>query len=243
MVIGQWPARRRTGSESRAGAIRRRRTPQEARAEIIEAARGFLATRGFADLTVGALMARTRIGRSAFYAYFKDVYELSEIFVHEVAERIDSSATIWWEHDGDPRSQVRAGLQRAIEFWQVNGRMIRALEQAATRDRRLRKIWLTDFALRPVARVAGGIRRQQAAGLIGPMDADEVSRALNRFNLSYLNDCFGTDRQRDTVKVLDTLERVWFGTLYGKPPEPRPQRTKRRRSGVPAGRPLKLKGE
>ena len=64
------------------------------------------------------------------------------------------------------------------------------------------------------------ILRDQAKGLIGPMDAREMSVALNRFNVTYLNDRFGNPRRKskdtDAATALATLERVWMGTLYGK---------------------------
>jgi hypothetical protein len=69
------------------------------------------------------------------------------------------------------------------------------------------------------------ILRDQAKGLIGPMDAREMSVALNRFNLTYLNDRFGNPRRKskpgDKERALEVLERVWTATLYGKVAEPK----------------------
>ena len=61
-------------------APRRRRTPEEAKFEIVQVARKFLSKQPFRELTVGKLMERTQIGRSAFYAYFTDVYDLARDF-------------------------------------------------------------------------------------------------------------------------------------------------------------------
>jgi AcrR family transcriptional regulator len=160
-------------------------------------------------------MQRTQIGRSAFYAYFKDIHDLAETFVYEIARGVEASGADWLNYEGDTIERVRSGLRNGAEFWRINGRMIRALTQASSRDKRLRRLWHTEVAMRPVTLVAEAILRDQAAGLIGPMDADEMSRALNRFNLMYLNDCFGSNRRSDVAKVVETLERVWLGTLYG----------------------------
>ena len=71
----------------------RRRTPDEARLEIIEVAREFLLKRPFHEMTVGRLMERTKTTRSAFYAHFKDVYDLAEVFVRELPRSIEAGST------------------------------------------------------------------------------------------------------------------------------------------------------
>ena len=203
-------------ADPRASRPRRRRTPEEAKREIIEVARAYLSKQRFRDLTVEKLMTGTRIGRSAFYAYFDDVYDLAEIFIHELAGQIESGASDWLDREGQPIERIRSALRNAVAFWEVNGRMIRALEEAAVQDERLQRIWRDKIALSPVHRVADAIRRDQVAGLIGPMDPHEMSVALNRFNMTYLNDSFGSGRRRNRDLVLATLERVWIGSLYGR---------------------------
>lgn len=208
---------------------RRRRTPEEAKFEIIQVAREFLAKRPFRELTVGKLMERTQIGRSAFYAYFKDVYDLAEIFIHELASNIESGGAEWIKGEGDMRQEIRTMLSNGISLWEDHGPMILSLEQAAALDKRLEAIWRDRIALGPVRWIAQIIRRDQAAGLIPPMDPLEMSIALNRFNMTYLNDRLGgAHTTRDRALVLDTLERVWVGTLYGETPDA-PKKSKRRK--------------
>ena len=203
---------------SQATASRRRRTPEEARREIIQVARQHISKHGFRNLTVDNLMRHTQIGRSAFYAYFKDVHDLAEIFIHELADQIESAGADWFARQGEPIERIRFGLRSAVGFWETNGRMIRALEATAMQDERLRRIWRDKVALGPIRLVAAAIQRDQAAGLIGPMDPYAMSVALNRFNLTYLNDCFGNERRRNKKTVLETLEHVWIGSLYGHLP-------------------------
>ncbi len=62
------------------------------------------------------------------------------IFVREVARGMEESVSIWLSREDD------ADLQGVIVFWRANGRMIQALEQAATHDRRLRRLWRSDRA-------------------------------------------------------------------------------------------------
>ena len=193
----------------------RRRTPEEAKSEIIAVARDLLKKHSFRDLTVDKLMQRTQIGRSAFYAYFDTVYDIAEIFIHELALKIESGSIEWFDKEGDTAERIRNSLSNAIDFWLANGAMIRALEEATALDSRLQKIWRDKISMIPIHRVADAIQRDQAAGLIVPLDAYEMSLALNRFNITYLNDAFGHERKKDPAVALETLKRVWFGTLYG----------------------------
>lgn len=163
-------------------------------------------------------MRATKIGRSAFYAYFKNVYDLAEVFIYEVAAEIERGGEDWYTDGRDPASQIHAGLLNAVKFWEKNGPMIRGLHEASLQDRRLARIWRDKIATRPVERIAEKIRQKQAAGQIDPFDAREMSIALNRFNLSYLNDRFGGGRPRNRKVILQTIERVWIRTLYGRLP-------------------------
>jgi len=199
---------------------RRRRTREEARQEIIDCARAYFSKRGFNDLTVEKLMRSTQIGQSAFYAYFRSIYELAAVFIHELSAHLDTVSAAWVDWEGDRVEGIRSGLAGAVAFWETNGRMIRALEEASWQDEQLRATWRDEIGMAPVRRVTEAILRDQAKGLIGPMDAREMSVALNRFNMTYLNDRFGNPRRKskdsDKAKALETLERVWLGTLYGK---------------------------
>ena len=51
---------------------------ERTRAAILNAALDFIWTHPFRDMTVNSLMARTGVGRSAFYQYFKDLHEVME---------------------------------------------------------------------------------------------------------------------------------------------------------------------
>ena len=202
-----------------------RRTPDEARAEIILVARDFLMRRPFHEMTVGRLMERTQTTRSAFYAHFKDVYDLAEVFVHELSQSIEDGSAQWIRGEGEPVEEIRKSLESGIALWEAEGPLIRALAQASLRDKRLERIWRDQMAGDFAARLAKIIRRDQSAGLIPPMDAAQMAEALIQFNIAYLNARFGSDTQSrpKRAEVLALLQRVWLGTLYGSAP-PRPGR-------------------
>jgi TetR/AcrR family transcriptional regulator, ethionamide resistance regulator len=194
---------------------RRRRPPEEARTEIIDVARVFLRKRPFRELTIEKLMAGTKIGRSAFYVYFKDIYDLFEVFVHEVTQEIDKAISEWIKHPGDHKDALRKGLEQAIAYWRPNAKLIRALQEASFQNETFYKIWTREFSNGPVQLVALAIERYQNIGVIRPLDPQEISVALNTFNLSYLNASFGGPAQRSPDEVLAVLMEVWFGVLYG----------------------------
>ena len=121
---------------------------------------------------------------------------------------------------------TRAG----VEFWQANGPMLRALEEASWADDKLRAAFRDEIGLRPTIVTTEVILRDQAKGLIEPLNAREMSVALNRLYLTYLNDRFGNPRRKakptDKETAIDVLSRVWTATLYGKVTSP-----KRKRAG------------
>jgi len=60
------------------------RKSDRTRTAILNAALEFLWTHPFRDMTVAELMSITGIGRSAFYQYFKDLYEPMETLLQGV---------------------------------------------------------------------------------------------------------------------------------------------------------------
>ena len=89
-------------------ARRRRRSPESAEREILEAAESFLAERPFRDLSVDEVMARTTLSRPSFYVYFRDRHHLLVRLVEGIGRELFDGANIWLAGDGDPRASLRA---------------------------------------------------------------------------------------------------------------------------------------
>ena len=205
------------------GSSKGRRTSEEVRQEIIDVARAYIAKNGFKDLTVDRLMQGTEITRSSFYVYFASIHELAAVFVHELSSKIETAIVAGWSTvEGDPIDRIRTMIRGGVEFWEANGPMIRALEEASWHDDKLRAAFRGEIGLRPTVLTTEAILRDQAKGWIGPMDAREMSVALNRFNLTYLNDRFGNPRRKskptDKETAIELLTRVWTAALYGEIP-------------------------
>jgi len=197
-----------------------RRSPEEARKEILEAAVAFLLRHPFRDLTVEGLMASTSIGRSAFYAYFADRFDLAETLLVDIRSEVAETARPWlYEPGDDPVAALHVSLEHMVEAWRRIGPLLRALTDGARLDAQLERIYRNVVAYNDRA-VADAIRRDQAAGWIGAaLDADETAVALNQLNLAYLYDRLGHPTRRDIAPIVETLQEIWRRTLY---PEARP---------------------
>jgi len=203
----------RKAVNARRAAATPRRSPEQARAEILKAGAAFLSKRPFRDLTVERLMASTSIGRSAFYAYFVDRFDLAEALLLQVRGELLELTRPWFDDPADSVGALRKSLARVAEVWQRRGPMMRAIGDASAQDARLERLFRNVVAFMDRA-VADAIRRDQAAGRIGALDADEVAIALNQLNVAYLNDRLGRRTRRDPAAVTRAIQRIWIRTLY-----------------------------
>jgi len=198
------------------GVPRRRHAPEQAREQITRAAVRFLSRRPFRDLTVGELMAATRLSRPAFYQYFRDLHELLESLLAGLVERVDAVANPWLAGVGQPQAALRESLRGLVEVCSENGPVLRAIAEAAPNDPRLERAWSTFMAHWDDV-VSARIEAQQAQGLVAPCDARALAHALNALDAALLIQAFGRRPRGDPEQVLETLHRVWAGSLYGRP--------------------------
>jgi TetR/AcrR family transcriptional regulator, ethionamide resistance regulator len=203
---------------------RRRRRPEEAERAILAAARAFLEERPFREMTVEGVMVRTGLSRPAFYAYFRDRYEVVTRLLEGIGGLL--FALDWrWLSGGEDEEEVRgvlvdalrAGSQTFVEY----GPVLRAIADAAGYDARVEQVYRYGLIERLVAAVAGRISRDMEAGL-SPADLEpvETARALVLMTERYLLDAFGRPERRpsreESEAVFATLEGIWVRTLYGR---------------------------
>lgn len=202
-------------TRSRGAGERKRRRPEEAAREILDAAEKFLRTRPFRDLQVWNLMDQTGLTRSAFYHYFVDRHELVVRLTERLARELAPMNEVWFEGGGDPLVNLRLGYEGVGEFWAQHGPVLRALADAATHDRKVEKAYRA-FVDHFARRTAERIRRDIAAGLIRELDADETARALILMSERYLSEHLGSRGARDWRPVVATLVTIWQRALYGQ---------------------------
>jgi AcrR family transcriptional regulator len=192
---------------------RRRRTPEAARREIIEAAERLLRERPFRELTVDEVMRRTGLSRPSFYVYFKDRHELVLRMVEHIGGEILKVANRWYESDGGAET-LREGLRGVAAVYDAHGPVLRALADAAVEDTSVEEAY-AELMHTFVAVTTEHIVGEVAAGRISPVhDAHETSKALVWMTERYLYHSLGSYGKVSLARVLETLTAVWSRTLY-----------------------------
>ena len=221
------------GGARQSGAERRSvLTPdqQNRLAEISEGARCFEGVsvgeeRPFREMTVEGVMARTGLSPPAFYAYFRDRYDLVTRMLEGIGGLLFAVDRRWLAAgDGGGREEAREvlvdTLRRGSETLVRHGPVLRAIADAASQDPRVEEVYRFGLIERLVGAVAARISRDVEAG-VSPdeLDPEETARALVLMTERYLLDAFGRPEGRPsrdkTAAVVGVLEKVWVRTLYG----------------------------
>lgn len=196
--------------------VRRRRAPQEAEAEIAEAARALLTERPVHEVTVRAIMERTTLSRKSFYVYFPDRYALLTRLLRPLQEQRDAILAPLYQADEPLLAAGSSALLGMAGFYAEHGRLLRALAHASEQDGHTRRAW--QGFLEPIIR--GHLRlveAEVAAGRITGIDPEPTTRALIAMNLQYFFDELVDRPDADLEAVSNTLTRIWARTLYGLP--------------------------
>jgi AcrR family transcriptional regulator len=196
-------------------AKRRRRSPQSAEREILDAAEALLRERPFRDLTVDDVMARTTLSRPSFYVYFRGRHELVVRLVEGIGGELYASAAPWLEDDGDPREGVRAALEAVTAVYVRHGLALGAIADAAEQDAEVEPIY-RGLVQRFIDANAKRIAEESARGNVAGLDSRETARALVLMSERYLTETLGRLPQEPVEQVVETLSTIWMRVLYGE---------------------------
>jgi AcrR family transcriptional regulator len=199
--------------EEGATARRRRRTPQAAQREIIEAAEGLLHERPFRELTVDEVMRRTGLSRPSFYVYFKDRHELVLKLVEHLEGELLAVANRWYASVGGGPEVLRQALDGVVAVYGAHGAVMRALADAAADDPDV-ELAYGALVQRFVDVTARHMETERRAGRVIELDASETAKALVWMTERYLYHAFGPIRRVAPARVIETLATVWTRTLY-----------------------------
>jgi AcrR family transcriptional regulator len=184
----------------------------------MDSAARFLWTHNFRDLTVAQLMGDTPLSRPAFYQYFRDLHDLIEKLLSEVAAVMHQIANPWINGEGEPVASLKVSLMGVVQTCVDHGPVFRAISEAAPLDERLEQTWSSFMGVWD-DQVEARIKAQQHDGLISKsLDARRIANALNSLDATLLVAEFGRRPQGDPKAVLETIHHVWVSTLYGQPP-------------------------
>jgi TetR/AcrR family transcriptional regulator, ethionamide resistance regulator len=200
---------------------RPRHDPKETEREIVMAAEQLLRERPFREITVEQIMLRTGLKRPAFYAHFRDRYELMLRVVQHIGGELFEMSDRWFGAGTDSEQGLRAALEGVAIVYEAHGPVLRALADAAPIDTRVENAYraLVDTF---IGATAGHISSEQAAGKIArDIDARETARALVWLAERYLSEAFGRRQRADPAQVEDpervvaALHHIWHAALYG----------------------------
>jgi TetR/AcrR family transcriptional regulator, ethionamide resistance regulator len=192
---------------------RRRRSPELAEREILDAAEAFLRERAFRELTVDEVMARTTLSRPSFYVYFRDRHQLILRLVDRIGAELFAMADRWLEGHQDPRADARAAIEGVAAVYAEHGPVLRAIADASCYDPEVEAIYRA-LVQRFIDATAKRIGEDLAAGQIEPLDAPETARALVWMNERYLTESLGRPSPEPLATVVETLWTIWVRALY-----------------------------
>lgn len=193
---------------------RRRRAPEEAEREILDAAERLIRERPLAELSVKSVMEGTTLTRNAFYAYFADVYDAVARVVERLRAEADDTMDAFVAADADPAPAGREALAAAARLYREHGELLRALATAAQHDPGAARAWGA-FIQRSEAAVTARVRDEVARGRIAGIDPEPTVRALVGMNRAcFFRELVGRP-EADIEAIVDTLHVVWIRTLYG----------------------------
>lgn len=202
---------------ARQSSRRRRRSPEEAQAEIIEAAEALLRERPFRELTVDEVMRRTQLSRPSFYVYFPDRHQLVLRVVQHIEGELFSMSDRWYRGSGDGAELVREALEGVVAVFERHGPVLKALADAATDDPAVERVY-GDLVRSFIDATAEHIVRQvQAGAMTGDVDPRQTATALILMNERYLSLTLGAHEPTTPPEVvIETLTGIWTRALYGR---------------------------
>lgn len=207
-------------------AKRRRRAPDIAESEILEAAERLLRRVPFRKLTIGGLMATTGLRRPSFYQYFDDLYQvlarlaqrhvkIVSQYTERYAERILNMSDVAIASEEGAATRRGQWLE-LCKAYRRNRHFHRLLIRSSALDPEVRRIYRS-YVGEMAQQIADLIRRLQGRGIATSLDPDETGLALHLMTEAYMFEKIDGPAS-DVEKVANTIERIWEKVVYGELP-------------------------
>lgn len=195
---------------------KRRQLREETREQILRAARELLEELPYRELGIDAIMARTGHSRTVFYRHFDDLPSMVLALMAQTSGELVELSEAWEQTDRVGPDEAHDRLARFVDFYVRNGRVVRAVTEAAHHDEVVQQAHasLVQHFMDVTTRA---VEDRQRRGELEPVDAPEVARALVWMLNGYLNDRLGGPEQPDPERVLNAVWTVWTRTLFPRP--------------------------
>jgi AcrR family transcriptional regulator len=195
-----------------ASARRRRRSPEAAEREILDAAERLFKTRPPHEVTVRAVMAETTLSRNSFYVYFRDRYDLIGRLVLRLRADADAALDLFAKREGDSASAGRDALVAIARLYGENAPILRELQDAARSNPSAAQAW-DEFTRRAYDRVMAPLMEEIRSGREGDSDPETLVRALLTMTRACFLEHAGRD-EADLDRLVDALARIWQRALF-----------------------------
>jgi AcrR family transcriptional regulator len=194
---------------------RRRRKPEAAESEILNAAESFLREFPLRDMTVDDVMSRTGLSRPSFYEYFRDRNQLVIKLVERLHTRNLALSETWLASE-QPVEDIRRSFRVFAEIFATEGHVLRALVEAANTNPEVEANY-RDSMQTAIDKAAQRIRDDIARGLtnLEGIAPEDLASALVLMNQAFFIEKLGRRPQADPKVVADTLASIWIRLLYG----------------------------
>jgi AcrR family transcriptional regulator len=200
-----------TRPSSSATRSRRRQTPEETRAVILDSAERLLRERPFRDLSVDEVMKPTGYRRTVFYRHFAGLPDLVLAVLTRVLPGLAEANDAFRELASSEISQetVRGLIRGVVEHWERHGPLMHAMRDAGVYDSEIDAL-IESTPERFNGELGESIAAHQAAGWAVGAEPVQLAAALTSMNQRYLLHCFGGPRPRATVdEATDALTTIW----------------------------------
>ena len=177
------------------------------RARLVAAAREVFEERGFSDTTMSDIAERAGVSHGTVYVYFDSKTTVLRNVVDDLLNEVDSYLR-GVEADNAVGRISEANL-RYLRVYAEHARLLQVVEQVGTSDAAFARV-IGDFRAQHVSRIAEGIRRLQAQGLVSQaLDPQVAAGALSAMVEGFARHSRGFELE----SAHDTLTLLWLGAL------------------------------
>lgn len=189
------------------------------RRAILQAVRGLLQEKPFAELSVSTISDRAGVARSGFYFYFDSKYSVLAQILAEVTAELEELTQHFAPRGADesPASWAKRMVGIAAAVYAHNDKVMSACNLARHTDAEIREI-LQQQIDTVINQIIGVVMDEMRAGTACPISADipALVRTLAVTTALMLSgDSFFLGSDRDMQRGLHVLERLWFHALWG----------------------------
>jgi AcrR family transcriptional regulator len=167
-VTKSWPSRR-TAPAVRKGDLRER--------QILDAAENLLATRGYADMTVGDIAEAAGITRGALYFYFASKQDVLTALVARTVQALQEKSGAAIADTAPVDEVISTALQRTVQLWREHGLVMRTAVDLSSTVPEIDQLW-TGTADVFAAAITAVLDRGGAPSGDGPDGTAALGRAL-----------------------------------------------------------------